>query len=624
MKKNKFSYGLTLGALGVVFGDIGTSPLYALGITLGSIHFTTADILGVLSLIFWTLAVVISIKYLLVIFRADNQGEGGILALLALLMQKNTKYEKIFYLIAILGSGLILGDGMLTPAISVISAVEGLGTISESFNDWVLPLSCVILFFIFVVQSKGSGTLGKVFGPLILLWFITLAVLGVYNIIYYPLVLKALNPYHALHFLSHSGLHGYLLLGGIFLVVTGGEALYADMGHFGKGPIRYSWFAVVFPSLVLNYFGQGAYLIQHPEAINGLFFKMAPSWSSIPLVLIAAIATIIASQAVIAATFSLARQAVLLGLCPRIPIIHTSKHHQGQIYVPQVNTILLIGTFFLVFWFKSSSNLAHAYGIAVNLNMLLITTMVAYTALTVWQWSRLRVVLIFGIFLTIDFAFLGANAHKFTTGGWIPVFFACIVAFIMYTWTVGLEYLRNNFYLKKEEISKILTQLNYKSFNHLKGVTSIFITDVYDKSGGSFLHFLKFSMAVPENILLVNYAVKNIPHVVESERYALKILNDKVCSLSLSYGFMDQVSIPDALDGALKKNILPFSIDVYTASYIVEVPNIVASRNQKSLSFYMQEKLFSFLMRNYSANLNIEFYNLPYNKTMAIGSYCIL
>ncbi|MDP1604783.1 MAG: KUP/HAK/KT family potassium transporter [Legionella sp.] len=624
IQKKNFSYGLTVSALGIVFGDIGTSPLYALRETLGSLPVDLTDILGILSLIFWSLVVIISIKYLAVIFRADNNGEGGILALLALLKQKNTKHEKYFYLVAIFGAGLLLGDGMLTPAISVVSAVEGLSTISSTLTSFVLPIAFLILFFIFILQSKGTSRLGAVFGPLILVWFITIAVLGLVQIIKNPVVLAAVNPYYAIHFLQISGWRGYFLLGGIFLVVTGGEALYADIGHFGKNPIRYSWFAIVFPGLLLNYFGQGAYLLTNPEAINNPFFLLAPDWFSIPLLIIATVATVIASQAVISATFSLARQAVLLGICPRFPIIHTSKEHQGQIYVPQINFILGIGTFLLLIFFQNSSNLAHAYGIAVNLYMLMITTMVAYTALTVWHWSRLKTTVIFSAFLMIDLAFLGANSHKFLTGGWVPASFALIVAFIMYTWTVGLEYLRNNFYMKKEDISKILNQLNYKSLNQLKGVTSIFITDVYDKSGGSFLHFLKLSMAVPEHVLIVNYVVENIPYVHYSKRYEVACLNEKVCQLTLHYGFMDYISIPTALELANKRQMLPFGVNTDAATYIVEIPNVVASKKINSFSFHIQEKIFAFLLRNYSANLDIEFYHLPYNRTIAIGTYCLI
>ncbi|HRD69317.1 MAG TPA: KUP/HAK/KT family potassium transporter [Legionella sp.] len=624
IKHEKMSYGLTLSALGVVYGDIGTSPLYALRETLGDLPLNLHNILGILSLIFWSFVLIISIKYLIIIFRADNNGEGGILALLALLKQKSPKYEYLFYLIAIFGAGLLLGDGMLTPAISVASAVEGLEEISTYLVPYILPLACIILLVLFSLQYKGTAKLGAVFGPLILIWFVTIAVLGLVQIVKNPIVLKAINPYYALHFLQVAGWRGYFLLGGIFLVVTGGEALYADIGHFGKNPIRYSWFFIVFPSLILNYMGQGAFLLNHVEAITNPFYMIAPEWFKMPLIFIATIATVIASQSILSATFSLTKQAVLLGFCPRVPIIQTSKEHPGQIYIPHINIILFIGTLFLLVTFKNSSNLAHAYGIAINVYMLLITVMVTYSAIEIWRWPIYKVILIFGLFLMIDLAFLGANSHKFLTGGWVPIVFATLVAFVMYTWSVGLDYLRKHFYIQKEAIEKTLKQLHYKSIHQMTGITAIFITDVYDKSGGSFLHFLKLSRALPEHILIVNYVVENIPYVPLSKRYELVTLTEKVCQLTLHYGFMDTVSVPQALEHANKRKILPFAVNTSASTYFIEVPNIIASTKVKSLMFHFQEKLFAFLMRNYTANLNIEFYNLPYNRTIAIGAYCII
>jgi len=624
MRNKKVSLGLVTGSLGVVFGDIGTSPLYAMRETLMGLSLSRLDILGVLSLIVWSLIIVISLKYLVIVFRADNDGEGGILALLALIKQKSPKRAGVFYLIAIFGAGLMLGDGMLTPAISVISAIEGLETISPRFADVVQILSCVILFFIFASQSWGTGKIGNAFGPVLFVWFVVIAVLGLVQVVQYPEVLKAFHPYYALEFLYNHGAQGFFLLGGVFLVVTGGEALYADMGAFGKDAIRLSWFFVAFPCLILNYLGQGANLMQHPEAIANPFYALAPDWFFIPLLIISTLATVIASQAVISATFSLTKQAVLLGLCPKIPIIQTSKKHSGQIYIPQMNLLLLIGTLLLVYVFESSSGLAHAYGIAVNLTMLMVTILVSYAAIKVWGWSLPRTILVFSGFILIDLTFLGANSHKFLTGGWVPTGFALLIAVVMHTWSSGMQYLKTNFYMQQESISKIIKQLHYKSLNKLHGLTAIFITDTYDRSGGSFLHFLKLSMAVPENILIVNYVVENIPHVHSSNRFQLKSMDDKVSQLTLHYGFMDTISVPRALEELNKKALLPFELMPDRATYLVEVPNIVASRTKKTLTFYWQERLFVFLMRNYSANLNIEFYKLPHNRTIAIGSYCII
>lgn len=615
---------LSLGALGVVFGDIGTSPLYALRESLGTMPLIREDVLGVLSLIFWTLIIIISIKYLLIVFRADNDGEGGGLALLALLKRKATKHERFFYILAIFSAGLLLGDAMLTPAISVTSAIEGLIVISPEFADFTVPCSAILLFLLFFMQSYGTEKIGIAFGPLLLIWFIVIGTLGVVGISKNPEVLEAINPYFACVYLFTQGYKGYLLLGGVFLVVTGGEALYADIGHFGKNPIRYSWFFVVLPCLVLNYFGQGGHLISHPEARVNPFYMMAPDWFYIPLIIISTIATIIASQAVISAAFSLTKQAILLGLCPRIPVIQTSKKHRGQIYIPQINFLLLIGTLILVFTFKNSSNMTHAYGIAVNLVMLLVTAMVTYAARQVWNWSLLRTFVVFTPFLLIDLAFLGANSHKFTTGGWVPVCFALMVSIIMYTWNLGMQYLRKNIYLQKKEIYKIISELNDKPLRQLKGITTIFIADTYDSSGGAFLQFIKTSLAVPEKILIVSYLVVNRPHVNPNRRARINQIDNRVCELILHYGFMDTISVPKALNRANSEGLLPFHFNIESSTYMVEVPNVIASKKKRTLLFHWQEKLFVFLIRNYSANLNIEFYQLPYNRTIAIGTYCII
>lgn len=617
-------YSLSLAALGIVYGDIGTSPLYAVRESLDGLPINVTDVLGILSLIFWSLILVISIKYLTIVFRADNEGEGGILALLALLRRNNGKYQKYFFLLSIFGAGLVFGDGMLTPAISVISAVEGLDVISPELKDWVIPITVFILVLLFLFQSKGTAKIGFIFGPIVLLWFVTLAVLGINGIIHNPFVLKAINPYYAYEFIHFNGWKGYALLGGIFLVVTGGEALYTDLGHFGKSPIRMSWFFVVLPSLLLNYFGQCAYLLNHPDAISNPFFLLAPKWFALPLLIISTAATIIASQAVISATFSLARQAVLLGFYPSMRIIHTSEEKQGQIYIPQINFFLALGTVLLVLTFQNTTNLAHAYGIAVNLDMFLVTILVAFAAYKIWKWNIYFLVILFSTFAAIDLLFLGANIQKLTTGGWVPIVFALICAFIMYTWNSGMSHLRQTFYTKKDDLEKVLKQLKYKSLRKLPDLTAIFITDIYDKSGGIFLHFLKLNRALPENILIVNYTIENVPRVPISERFELTCLDKNICRLTLHFGFMDFISIPNALVIANEKKLLPFPLKVESLTYLLEVPNITASRKKKTLWFYWQEKLFSFLSRNYSTNLNIEFYQLPYNRTIAIGAYFVI
>lgn len=621
-KKTLFS--LSLAALGIVYGDIGTSPLYAIRESLDKLPINLIDILGVLSLILWALILVISIKYLCIVLKANNEGEGGILALLTLLKRSSPRSLKLFFILGIFGAGLLLGDGMLTPAISIVSAIEGLNVVAPIFTNWIVPISCTILLILFSIQRLGTAKIGFTFGPIIFIWFCVLGVLGMIQIIHNPIVLKAINPYYAIKFIMLNGWHGYALLGGVFLVVTGGEALYADLGHFGKNPIRFSWFLIALPGLLLNYFGQAAYLLSHPAAIKNPFYLMAPTWFVIPLLIIATLATIIASQALISATFSLAKQAILLGLYPRLSIIQTSETRRGQIYIPHMNFILAVGTLILVITFKTTNDLAHAYGIAVNLDMLLVTVLVSVAAYTVWKWPLLLVIPLFSIFFLIDSLFLGANVQKILTGGWVPVVFAILCAFIMYTWHKGMEYLRTIYYMKKEDLSKVLKQLHYKSINRLPNLTAVFITDIYDKSGGSFLHFLKMNRALPENILILNYAVENIPYVSLGNRFKLSYLDEHICQLTLFYGFMDFISIPESLRLANNKNILPFSLNIDTTTYFIEVRNIVASRKKETLWFFWQEKLFAFLMRNYSTNLNIEFYQLPYNKTIAIGTYCII
>lgn len=615
---------LSLAALGVVYGDIGTSPLYALRESLRGLPINLTDVLGVLSLIFWSLILVISIKYLLILLRADNDGEGGILALSALIKRINNNRSKLFFIVGILGAGLMLGDGMLTPAISVISALEGFNVFVPSISSWILPLTCIVLLTLFAMQSFGTEKIGIIFGPIILFWFCIIAILGAKQIIENPIVLKAINPWYAFEFFYQNGWTGYALLGGVFLVMTGGEALYADLGHFGKKPIRVTWFFLVLPCLLLNYFGQGAYLLSHPEGISNPFYMLAPEWMAFPLIILATMATIIASQAVISATFSITKQAVLMGLYPHLPIVQTSGYQRGQIYVPQMNLILAIGTLLLVLTFKNSDALTHAYGIAVNLVMILTSMMVFYLIIKTWHWNRVAVVLLCLFFGVIDIAFLGANIQKLLTGGWLPIVFASGCAFVMYTWNIGRLYLQKTYYMQKEAFSKILKQLDYKSLNRLPNTLAIFITDIYDKSGGSFLHFLKLNRTMPEHVLIINYTVENIPYVPSSDRYNVSCLSKNICELTLHYGFMDTVSIPQALYTANDRVLLPFPVDIDTAMYFIEIPNIVASREHQTMWFFWQEKLFSFLVRNYSANLNIEFYQLPYNRTVAIGTYYMI
>lgn len=612
---------LSLAALGVVYGDIGTSPLYALRESLRGLEVNLIDVLGVLSLIFWSLVLFVTIKYLVVLLRVDNDGEGGILALSALIKRKNPNRPKFFFIVGILGAGLMLGDGMLTPAISVVSAFEGFNVFVPALSTYILPLTCVVLLILFSVQSFGTAKIGVVFGPVIFVWFISIAVLGAMQVVQNPVVLKAVNPYYAFIFFYKTGWNGYVLLGGIFLVMTGAETLYADLGHFGKNPIRLTWFLLVLPCLLLSYFGQGAYLLEHPEGIINPFYMLAPPVLAIPLIILAAMATIIASQAVISGTFSLTKQAILLGLYPHVPIIQTSGSHRGQIYIPQMSLILAAGTLLLVLTFKNADALTQVYGIAVNLVMVFSSLLVISLVASKFCLSKLPLLGLCILFGIIDMTYLGANIQKILTGGWVPVVFAVISGTIMYTWNLGRQYLQKTYYMKKEAYTDLLNHLDEAGMNHLSNVTAIFITDIYDKSGSSFLNFLKLNRMLPEHILIVNYTVENIPYVESTHRCQLIFLKENVCELTLHYGFMDTVSIPQALYVANDRGCLPFPVDINDVTYFIENSHVISSTKYHSMRFFWQEKLFAFLVRSYSANLNIDFYQLPYNKTVSIGTY---
>lgn len=609
----------SMAALGVVYGDIGTSPLYALRQSLRGLPIVEANVLGVLSLIFWSLILVISVKYLTILLRADNNGEGGILALLSLVRRGQSHYTKLFVILAILGAGLVLGDGMLTPAISVLSAVEGLHVFAPSLAMSVLPITISILAILFICQSMGTERIGFIFGPILLMWFVMLAVLGGWQLYHAPHVLMALNPIYAVRFFQQNGWTGYSLLGGIFLVVTGGEALYADLGHFGKKTIRMSWFWVVLPSLLLNYFGQGAYLLSHPLAIQNPFYTMVPAAYSFLVIGLATLATVIASQAVISATFSITKQAILLGFYPHLRIIQTSAREKGQVYVPQMNRLLALGTLTLILLFKHTDALTEAYGVAVNLVMVLTGWMMIQWMRTSWPWWQL--VIICGGLAGIDFAFLGANLQKLDHGGWVPIVFALLSAIVMLTWHRGRSYLTQYYHMKKMALAKLLHQLDYKSMYLLPQTTAIYIMDVYDKSGGHFLKFLKMNRLHPEHILLIDYTIHPVPYVSSLERFQLKCIHTHIYKLTLHYGFMDTVAIPQSLYVANDRGLLPFPVNIEAVTYFIEISNVVPSYEKTPRFFHWQKKLFAFLVRNYSANLDIDFYQLPYERTIAIGSY---
>ena len=619
--KSQTLRSLSLAALGVVFGDIGTSPLYAFRVSLHGLEPNTTNVLGVLSLMFWALILVISIKYSIILLRADNEGEGGILALMALLKRSKAGKSKLYAIIAVLGVGLMLGDGMLTPAISVISAIEGIQVVAPELSHWIIPITCLILFGLFSIQYMGTEKICQLFGPILIIWFITLAILGTTQIIQHPYVLKAINPYYAFHFFHEAGWGSYVMLGGIFLVVTGGETLYADLGHFGKKPIRLAWFIVVLPCLLLNYFGQGANIISNQSSISNPFYLLAPVWFLCPLIFIATLATIIASQAVITATFSLVKQAILLFFYPHLPIIQTSKSHSGQIYIPQVNQLVGLGTLLLVLVFQSSSALTNAYGIAINMLMIITSILLIQVAIKKWRWGMMKISIAILFFGTIDIAFLIANINKFFTGGWLPVLFAFCAAFLMLTWNKGLIHLHKMHYMKKSKLTTLIEQLNHNEINPLPAKTSIFVTDIYDTGGGNFLRFLNMNAIRPEHIIIVNFLVKNTPHISLDDPMHITQLNKDIFKLTLHYGFMDTISIPRSLALLNQNGLLPFNINIETATYFIEISNVIVSHKNKKIYHYLQDKIFAFLIRHYSVNLNINFYHLPYDRTVAIGVY---
>ncbi len=617
---NKRILTLSLGALGVVYGDLGTSPLYALQQTLPGETITPANVYGVLSLVFWSLILVISTCYVTVFLRADNEGEGGVLALLSLLKRKNKRFPRWLLITGVVGAGLLLGDGMITPAISVISAMEGLKVISPHFSHLVVPISFIILLILFFCQHYGTGKISFIFGPIILLWFITIGTLGAIAIFHNPSVLQAINPYYAVDFFFQGGWHTYLLLGGIFLTITGAEAMYADLGHFGRNPIRMGWFFVALPALLLNYFGQGAHLLQSPKAITNLFYTLAPDWFSYPLLILATLATIIASQAVITASFSLTRQAILLNVCPRLSIVHTSEEETGQIYLPQINFILAIGTLSLVLIFRSSNGLAAAFGMAVNLVMLIVAILVMCVARQSWKWSLLKIALVFLPVILIDLIFLGANFHKIYEGAWIPLVFATLICIVMITWQRGVELLRAAFYKQKISLPDIIKQLDHSNLNYLEDLTTIFITDPDDDSGGSFLNYIKLNRILPKEVLIVSIIIENYPYVPNKKCFELAKLTKGVYNLNLHYGFMQSINVPKTLALGEKMKVFPFKLEVNKATFLVEMINILMTKQKYPHLFYWQKKLFGFLLHN--SALDIEFFRLPYNRTIAIGTYC--
>jgi KUP system potassium uptake protein len=606
---------LMLGALGVVYGDIGTSPLYTIKQCLDSIgNVSPTTIYGVLSLITWSLVSVVTLKYVVVMMRADNRGEGGILALTALALRA-TEPERRRYRIALvaglLGAALFYGDGVITPAISVLSAVEGLKVATPVFDPYVIPITIALLIGLFMMQKRGTAHVGRLFGPVCVLWFAAIALLGLIEIVRQPEILLALNPFYGLRLLALDPWHGFLLLGAVVLAVTGAEALYADMGHFGRQPIRLVWLGCVFPALLLNYFGQGALLLHTPAALENPFYRLAPPWLLYPMVVLAAAATIIASQAVISGAFSITQQAIQLGYLPRFQIHHTSAAERGQIYVPQVNLMLAVAVIALVLGFRSSDNLGAAYGIAVTGTMSLTTVLAFIYRSRAPDWRPWRTIALFGFFLIVDLAFFSANMTKIVEGGWFPLAVATVMFFLMTTWMRGRQDLLAERWRGTLELAGFLDRLKPDHPPRVPG-TGVFMAPNLDIVPSAMLHNLKHNKVLHERVVLMKVTTEDIPHVAEEQRLEIGHLSHNFHTVIVRYGFMDAPNIPRAL---AQCRVQQFRFNLMETSFFIGREKIVIGKRHR---FGQWRKRLFILM--YSTMLSAtEFFRIPTNRVVELG-----
>ena len=607
---------LVVGAIGVVYGDIGTSPLYAISATFTGPHplpVVAANILGVLSVMFWTIMLLVSFKYVGIMMRADNNGEGGSLSLLGLvsrLTEQKTGLKWFVTTLGIFAAALFFGDSMITPAISVLSAVEGLEVISNQFSVYILPVTMIVLTGLFFIQKRGTGAVGIAFGPIMILWFTCLAVFGVIAIARSPEVLYALNPVYALRFLTADSRIAFLALGAIVLAVTGGEALYTDMGHFGKFPIRLSWFSFVMPALVLNYFGQGALLLHNPEAIDNPFYLLGPAGALIPMVLLATAATVIASQAVISGAFSVASQSVQMGFLPRMEIRQTSDKAQGQIYAPFTNWTLYLAVVFLVFTFQSSSNLAAAYGIAVTGTMAIDTLLVAFVAVLLWRWPLLVAIPVISVLLIVDLTYFAANTLKIPQGGWFPLCVALVSFTVLTTWKRGRKLLLDETTRLKVPLQAIIDGVD--DMSRVSG-TAVFLIPDGDGAPSAMLHNLKHNHVLHERNILLTVVVEDKPYVTRGNRFLIKDLGKNFYRVKLFYGFMQTPDIPFALE-LCGSEALPF--DMMDTSFFVSRALIVSSPKPGMAKW--RERLFVALSKN--AMNATDFFNIPANRVVEMGT----
>jgi KUP system potassium uptake protein len=613
----RYIAGLTLAALGVVYGDIGTSPLYALRECFygeHAIEVTPRNVLGVLSMIVWSLLIIISWKYIGHVMKADNRGEGGILALTALVtpMRAGRGGRRWLIMLGLFGTALLYGDGMITPAVSVLSAVEGLSVATHFFDPYIVPIAVCILIALFVIQRSGTGRVGRIFGPVMMVWFVVLAVLGIVHIVGNPGVLAAVNPWYAAVFFAHNGWRGFLVLGSVFLVVTGGEALYADMGHFGKRPIKLAWFSMVLPGLVLNYFGQGALIIADARTAENPFFHMAPGWALYPLVVLSTFAAVIASQALISGAFSLTMQAVQLGYTPRVEIAHTSASERGQIYIPSINWMLMICCIGLVLGFRSSSNLAAAYGVAVTTTMVVTTTLFYVVLRHRWRWPRWKAMPLCGFFMAIDLSFFVANIVKIPHGGWFPLVVGAVVFTLMTTWKTGRRIVAER--IREGTLPPELFLKSLRSDPPLRVPgTAIFMYGDPRGTPPALLHSLKHYKAIHKQVVFLSVITEETPHVEAADRVRVEEMGEGLYRVTVHYGFMQDPNLPHAL--ALVKHA---GLDLRPAhtTYFLGRETLIATR-RPGMAIW-REQLFAVMSRN--ARSATSFFSIPPNRVVELGT----
>jgi len=609
---------LALGALGIVYGDIGTSPLYTIKECFHGTHAIApnpANIMGVLSLILWSLTMVVSIKYITFMMRADNRGEGGIFALLALVPMSEKLISRgaraVVVMAALTGAALLYGDGFITPSITVLSAIEGLEVATDAAKNLIVPLACGILLGLFLVQSRGTAKIGRIFGPVMLVWFATIATLGLLCIVRNPVVLDAVSPVYAYRFFAEHHVHGLVVLGSVVLSITGGEALYADMGHFGRVPIRLSWFAMVFPSLLLNYFGQGAALLEQPSLAFNPFYGLVPRVLLLPMVALATMASIIASQAMISGAFSLTRQAVQLGYIPRVTIVHTSAETEGQIYIPEVNRLMTVVCIGLVLVFRASSGLAGAYGVAVTANMAITSVVYFFVATRAWGWSTAKTAPLVGLFLVFDITYFGSNLLKFFDGGWFPLAVALVIVIVMASWKDGRAELYKHIVKSSPTLDMFLEDVSRHNVHRVAG-TAVFMASTSSLTPPSLMHHFKHNKVLHEEVILLTVEVTHTPQVPATERIRVEELGEGFHLIVARFGFMETPNVPQIMDSAYGARLVP---EVLPVSYYLGRETLIPSGPSRMMPW--RKRLFAFLSRNSQSATN--YFGLPPGQVVELG-----